>query len=283
MKLVYIAGLDHSGSTLTAHLLGGHPLCLGLGEVASFFSPPHMDAYMQRWGTYSDVRRCSCGREWTECDFWSDLVPWCGLHSNAPLMKKYAALLERVEDVYGRDTVVLDSSKSLPVLEILNQNAPELLGVPDDLFVALTIKDARSFAMSMARKYQKWGTFPMLRSFNLWLSVNKRFISLLHEFPAVGSFVNLYERLCADPDIVINSCLRKMGVPSLSNADLTHNRSHIVLGKKNFIVRNRKRVSYDFEWYNNDAVNLAYLLHWRARKFNKYMYELSQNCLKQPG
>ena len=49
-------------------------------------------------------------------------------------------------------------------------------------------------------------------------------------------------------------------------------RSHIAMGNKDFVVRNSSRIRYDFHWFLDDSIHLAYLIHNRARKFNKSLY-----------
>jgi len=113
MKYIYIAGLEHSGTTLTGHLLSQHPHFMGLGEIASFFSSAHMAQYMARWGEYPDVNLCSCGKTWERCDFWGKLINLCGLNSDAPLIQKYGLLMDHIRSTLGEEIVVVDSSKSL--------------------------------------------------------------------------------------------------------------------------------------------------------------------------
>ena len=60
-RLVYILAASHSGSTLLAMLLGGHPEVCTVGELkANALGPP-------------EDYRCSCGRFLRECPFWRDV------------------------------------------------------------------------------------------------------------------------------------------------------------------------------------------------------------------
>ncbi len=61
-KLVYLLAASHSGSTLTAMLLGAHPELSCVGELkANHLGDP---------GTYL----CSCRRNILECDFWKSIT-----------------------------------------------------------------------------------------------------------------------------------------------------------------------------------------------------------------
>ena len=96
MKYIYIAGLEHSGTTLINHLIAQHPKALGLGEVSSYFDSGHMREYIKKWGGYSDVRLCSCGSDWDDCNFWGDIKELNGLVSDSPIKEKYVRLINYI-------------------------------------------------------------------------------------------------------------------------------------------------------------------------------------------
>lgn len=60
-RLVYLLAASHSGSTLTAMLLGAHPRVCTVGEL--------------KWTSMGDVHqyRCSCGDLIMQCGFWRDI------------------------------------------------------------------------------------------------------------------------------------------------------------------------------------------------------------------
>jgi hypothetical protein len=60
-RLVYLLAASHSGSTLTAMLLGAHPEVCSVGEL--------------KWTSMGDVSRyrCSCGTLIADCSFWRDI------------------------------------------------------------------------------------------------------------------------------------------------------------------------------------------------------------------
>jgi len=279
MKLLYIVGLEHSGTTLTDKLLGSFPNCVGLGEVASFFSPQHMRLYLQRWQGKDDVRRCSCGKDWAQCEFWCELNGLCGEQSDATIIEKYRALLRRVARLYGDDAVVVDSSKSLSTLQILVEAADELGLRKSDIVVVFAIKDVRSFVASMIRKSgAKSSWLAVVRAFNLWFGSNRQMLRLLRA-SGLSVVVSLYEALCRDPQGELARHLRRLGVgvaEEHDSAELVRSRSHIAMGNKNFSMRNSDRVRYDDRWFYDDTVLWVYLLHWRARAFNRRIAALAR-------
>ncbi|BDI32626.1 sulfotransferase [Capsulimonas corticalis] len=59
MKVLYIGGMDRSGSTLLGRLLGNVSGCINLAEA---------DVIWERWNSRSV--RCGCGAIFAECGFW---------------------------------------------------------------------------------------------------------------------------------------------------------------------------------------------------------------------
>ena len=58
-RILYVAGLPRSGSTVLGCLLGGLPGAIFVGELAFF------------WRRFADSERCSCGQPLPSCPFWS--------------------------------------------------------------------------------------------------------------------------------------------------------------------------------------------------------------------
>ena len=238
MKYIFIAGLEHSGTTLVNHLLSQHPGTIGLGEIAPFFSPDHMKQYMVRWGKYTESRLCSCGETWGECSFWSDIIELNGLNSDRPLLDKYQRLVQHVRSNYPEKKIIIDSSKSCLCLQTLVDHCDEIGLKRDDILVVFSIKDVRSFAASMGNKTANKSILSTLKAFNLWMNVNNSVFSYLKSQKLPHNVV-LYEKLCADPRRYVEGILEQCGVSFNEEVELNHNRSHIAMGNKQFILRNR--------------------------------------------
>lgn len=274
MKLVYIAGLEHSGTTLLGQLLAAHPGALGLGEIASFFSPSHMRNYLARWGHCDDCRRCSCGKDWDECDFWGEIGGLSGSRSDAPAVEKYERLIASVRARLPRVRMIVDSSKSPETLAAVLGHHERIGLRREDVVVVHAVKDVRGFASSVARKAGAGaGLLSHLRTFNWWLDVNRRLREMVTRDGVVAK-VSLYERVCANPREAVQGIFALCGESAPEHVTVAHQRSHIAMGNKNFLERNRDAVRYDSRWFTDDTINLAYLIHRRARRFNKEMYLL---------
>ncbi len=275
MKFIYIAGIEHSGTTLTEQLLGSHPHVLSLGEINSFFSTSHMRNYMARWGSHDDVSMCSCGEEWSQCAFWAERTHLNGLNSTLPAREKYQLLIEDIDKHFGPDVVVTDSSKSLAGLTALHEASQSLGKVVTDIGVVFTVKDPRSFAASMKRKTGDSSLLAAYRAMNLWTAGNQEILGYIEE-KSMPMVLNLYEHLCLDPLTQINSVFRRLGTSEVDALDISHQKSHIAMGNKDFLMRNRLQIRYDQRWFLDNRILAAYLLNGKARALNRRFYALSE-------
>lgn len=275
MKLVYVAGMEHSGTTLTDYLLSSHPRAIGIGEAAGFFSPAQFDERLRR---YPNRRfQCSCGQGWEDCPFWGPLLPLSGRNSDAPLREKYRRMFEHARSLLGDDVVLVDSSKAAATLGELLTHREELGLAAQDLRVMFTVKDVRGFAMSLsAKRDARAGLMAKARSFNLWLKANATFMALLDE-KGLDWRLNLYERLCTDPEGFLAASFGWLGLPLPEAGSARGGQSHIVMGNLGFAMdaQKRERVRYDARWFQDDEINALYLLHWRARAFNRRLYAIA--------
>ena len=234
-----------------------------------------MEQYMNKWGEYPDVSLCSCKKDWKQCEFWGELVDLCGLNSNVPMLSKYKKLFSWVRESQGEDTIIVDSSKSLSTLQTLLGGSSDLDISLTDILVIFTIKDARSFVASRINKNGAQRTLvSIFREFNYWLGANKEILDYINR-NSIDFYVNLYEDLCSNPIKFMNSQMNRAGIlEKYSNLDINENTSHIAMGNKKFIMRNRNQIIYDSRWFCDDQINLVYLAHSKARAFNKYLYPI---------
>lgn len=268
LKYLFIAGLEHSGTTLLNILLGLHPEALGLGEVAAFFSPSHIRHYLEQWGAYPDARECSCGESWQTCEFWRTMEEFSGINSQQPVHEKYARLIKFVRARMPRSGVIVDSSKNLPTLKMLLAERDSIGLSPDDLHVVLAVKDVRGFAASIQKKNgRKSSLFSHLRTFNWWVSENRDFMACCEELGDRFQIVT-YESMCRDPLGVARGVLGRCGLqPADLRTEEPHRASHLVMGNKE-AIRTRHKIRYDDRWRSSMLIRLAYTLHPAARRLN---------------
>lgn len=275
MKYLYILGLEHSGTTLTDHLLSAHEKITGLGEIANFLSPERMTHYLDRWRSYDDHDICSCGERWNDCPFWGVLQPLSGAISSEPTREKRAVLHKHFVKLFGDESVLVDSSKSLHDLEELYSDLPDLGLSESSVLILLCAKDPRGFVASMEKKDGKqFNLLRSLRALNYWSGEHRRFLKFLRS-SSLNYKVITYEQLCAKPIELIADTVSCLGLEPLKELNLSHKSSHIALGNKGFTMRNRKEVRYDDSWTKRLTIKLAYVLHFRARRLRRSLNSLA--------
>jgi len=272
VKIIYILGLEHSGTTLTDQLLSAADGVVGLGELAGFFSPEHMRNYHEKWGGFPEAYQCSCGEQFATCELWSQLEAHSGLKSNEATPNKYLRLVSVVTKLYGDDVIIVDSSKSITGLtNWLNYTGENGLDAVD-IHVILAIKDVRSFAASMVRKANnRYSPLSVVRSFNYWLGGNRQLLNFLSD-SGIEYQLSLYESLCADVEKELSRISRGAIDATKLSTNISHKKSHIGIGNKSFILRNRSKIRYDDMWRLNRTIKSTYLLHRRANKLNRGFY-----------
>ena len=273
MKYVYVVGLEHSGTTLVSHLLSQHPNFLALGEVAPFLSSSHMDQYFRKWGEFPDATLCSCGNDWTRCEFWGGLIHLSGQNSEIPTIEKYKLLFKHVKKNRPPETVLVDSSKSISTLRLLIANKANLGIDVSDISIVFAVKDVRNFATSIAHKTNiKNSVLSNYRSFNWWFGQNIEMINFLKN-SNISFWLSLYDIICFNVDALLSKQFESLGYDPVGKIDVSHSKSHIAMGNKNFMTRNRSSIVYDERWRKNRNAKLVYSMHRKARALNEYLYE----------
>jgi hypothetical protein len=92
VKIVFIAGLEHSGTTLLDFLVGGSMGAVALGEVSSFINSETRTNFLSRFGQYEDAHLRSCGKQHEKCPVWSDVVRYISDNPDSSLVKPRKAL-----------------------------------------------------------------------------------------------------------------------------------------------------------------------------------------------
>lgn len=274
MKYLYIAGLEHSGTTLLNQLLGADRMAVPVGEIFQFFSPEFMAGYLERWGDYEDAFQCACGQSWRECPFWGEIPAAIDYSNTLTQLERFQLLVDRVRSEYGEEAVIVDSSKSLPALNFIRDNLPALALDSEDLLVVMAVRDVRGFVTSQLAKHKTAerslrGVHALMR---LWLNENRRFLSILED-NEIPHLLSLYEDICSDGGMGISNRVHARGFPKL-DPSLPRSDSHIALGNKNFLHRNSERIRYDSRWFLEDRINLVYQFYPTVRKFNRRLYGL---------
>jgi hypothetical protein len=207
MRLIYIAGTSHSGSTLLDLMLNAHPQILSAGEVLK----------LNRQLAVRDARKrsfaqCSCGAPTLlECPFWSEVDKRTRITTGKPLaeldMQDYGErdagaapneiVFKAMADVSGRSFIV-DSSKLPKRLSYLLS----LKGL--DIYPIHLVRDPRGQINAVVRKH---GGF--LKHIFRYELVHAQIRRALQSVP--HSVVH-YEDLVRDPETTLRSVLTPLGL-----------------------------------------------------------------------
>jgi hypothetical protein len=236
IKVIYILGWGHSGSTLLDLVIGSSPNVMSLGEIIFF------DYYRDRVHHRKVLRPfdCTCGSAFHECAFWSKLLAMPGADTYkivydvnngdrliwlwrllrfsvtggrslppSELLGDDAALLSAVKDLRGSNTEYLcDSSKDFARLI-------RLLMMPRlEIYPIFLVRDMRAVALSYAKKKRhdlglnKMGFYKALFA---WAGVN--LVSLAVAGLSRRPLLHIsYDLFCRDPRKHISLLNERLGL-----------------------------------------------------------------------
>jgi hypothetical protein len=207
MRVIYIAGASHSGSTLLDMMLNAHPEIVSLGEVYKL----HQKLAPRKLRTKA-YARCSCGAEsLLRCPFWSKVNALTLKAANKSLSELD---LEDYRDLDGRtapnavvfravaeaaqESFVVDSSKSPRRLSYLMQ----VKGL--DVYPIHLIRDPKGQICSALRKRSNF--FKSLLHYEI---VHEQ---LRRRLKSVPHTVVRYEDLVREPERTLRSVLEPLGL-----------------------------------------------------------------------
>jgi hypothetical protein len=275
MKVIYIAGTSHSGSTLLDLMLNAHPEIASVGEVVS----------LSRQLAYKNPRkklyaRCSCGAPslW-QCDFWSRVneitlqregkaLSELDVQDYGLANKKRSpnvVLFKAIFEASGKHFVV-DSSKSpLRLAYLLQQSALEVYPVH-------VIRPPEGQIYSVARKHG--GFFKHIFRYELVHHQIRR------QLACIQHAVVPYEDLVLKPETTLDSVLKPLGLrfhpQQLCWAEAI---KHNIAGNR-VRRKSKSQLVLDEEWKNN----LNFFQKWainfgtaHSRRVNRTWLEPSAN------
>ena len=258
-RIVFVTGLEHSGTTLLAYYLSGSRAVTVLGEAHTLLDDDARGRFFARWGQFNDAELCSCGTRHRHCPIWSETVADIAFRPARETKARYRDLLSRFE----AEDVLIDSSKSLDALQILIGLFND--GVASELKVVLVAKDPRAFLTSM-KKVRNLGLRGQMSALNWWCGANAETIDYLVE-SGLGYFVVRYEDVCLEPDATFARLQAFVGLETADNIT-TEGKTHICMGNKGFINARNKAIRYDDRWRREKIVRALYACHARARRMN---------------
>ena len=205
VKVIFIASLSHSGSTLLDLMLNAHP------EVASVGELKQLGRFARREKAHRKLQ-CTCGAAslWT-CDFWSrvsaETEAAVGRTISELNVENYeskksfdadnAALFQAISTVAGKRHVV-DSSKHVERLALLFENSAL------DVFPIFLLRDPKGQICSSQKRSE--GLVKLIANY---VRTNREIYDLVkHRQHSVVR----YEQLVRSPEQVLASLMQELGL-----------------------------------------------------------------------
>jgi hypothetical protein len=279
-RIIFIASLSHSGSTLLDLLLGAHPNFVGLGELYKVLqmSPAQLES--------EKVMRCTCGQHVADCVFWNPTLSALQKQADSSLAKKYLTVLDCLQNIMGKEKQLVDSSKYLAPLHLVT-------GLPGvDLKTIHLLKDVRSFTVSQRDSLGaelKYHHLPILGSLVLsrmvyqnslkspiylyWKWYLRNQALQRHLKNAESTHVQVgYDELAQSPEDILPKLFKFLGTkpPQAANFLPKQTNSHIFMG--NPMIASPQKMSgiyYDDRWKSRRDWKLPHVLFPGIRAYNK--------------
>lgn len=278
LKIVYVAGVGRSGSTLLDLILGDNEIAISTGEIANIFS-----------ALQSNNEYCSCGELASKCNFWVKVLreyerveEFTSIHEYLRLQKKYerirnipfliiskylrtqeyqnytnsqVALYRAIAKVSNKN-VIIDSSKK-PVRALSLSCSKNL-----NFYVLHLIRDGRGVAWSMKKSFKKDSekgiqkdlvSTPIWKTAILWSVINV-LISSWHKFGLLPHYHLIrYEEIIESVDSELNRIGNFLNTDFSSTLKKIADGVLIVVGGHSIAgnrVRMKKniRLKPDYEW-----------------------------------
>jgi hypothetical protein len=280
-RIVFVASLSHSGSTLLDLLLGAHPRMIGLGEIYRV-----IDRSAARLAGEKRMQ-CTCGRRVGECNFWNPVIDQLIAMEGAPLTERYARVLSSFGETFGPDALLVDSSKYLRALKLLAQ-MPAL-----EVSAIHLLRDVRGFSVSQRKALDAELQYSLLPRFlksaglSRWLYSNtlkrpsyqfwrwylrNRATSRLLEREQMPHTELSYEALCAAPEREMARIYHFLGLEAIDLSQLapTSSQSHIFLGNPMIADAGKMTgIRYDDRWQSQHNWRLAARLFPQIMRYNQ--------------
>lgn len=299
MKVIYIMGAGHIGSTILDIVLGSHPHFESLGEVSKY--------HRNGW-TPDNNRTCSCGASVYECSFWVAVrEKWMQL-TGQPDPERYVSLQRKFESSGSGWTKLLWNSISpsadfkqfkdwtasfyeaihqvggKPVLvdsSLTPRRAFALAKNPGiDLHLIHMVRDGRGVIWSLMKPGKQILTkeyipAPPIKTTRYWISANLQSLLVFNQVPEEKRRLVRYEDFVTNPSLTVQKIGEWVGEDLsavISDAGLTNPNPvrHTVGGNR---VRMQKdiRIRADFAWQENLSQKDRQLFWrtagWLARRF----------------
>lgn len=260
-RVIYVAGMGHSGSTVLDMLLATGGMAVSLGQIWNVLREDPLK---------TRTRICTCGAPAPDCFFWGPILG--GLESAGSTLsraERYRLVLGRAKELYGPQMAIVDSSKEVANITILAKEVPEVR-----LAILHNIKDVRAFTISMIdnslRKHNR--RLGPERLFLEWYRTNCSVHSKVCQLLGRPPFRVMYEALCFNTQAVGERLAELLGEQYIDpHATLKSGITHIISGNRFRLSDTKEATSltYDCRWFSRSEWVRPYFLMPFVRKYNE--------------
>jgi hypothetical protein len=267
-KVLFIACLPHSGSTLTSLLLGHLPNMIGVGSLDKAIymiseNPEKESAVL-----------CTCGSRVGDCHFWSSFVSNSAVFRDVDFVSRYSSAIQYFQSSFGKNKWLVDSSK-------LPDQIKKIHLVPNTSLHGLHIcRDFRSSIVSTVdlkrknKNLSRPGWIIGIEAAIRWQRRNNAIRNTLSEnkIPFLGFG---YEEIC----LGLAHFAEQVGI-FLNNdifvppATILGSRSHIsITGNPMRNQKEKQNLTYDYRWFSRkDWIPASLLMPWLHECNRRWVY-----------
>lgn len=261
-KIVYIASMEHSGSTLLSLILSGHKKVASFGEVIKIINEGKSNPLNLK------NRTCMCQEKVSNCIYWKKVLGDDRFVHSKSLVESYYSILDAFMATFGEDAYFVDSSKIIEPLIALRE-------IDDiEIKVIFIIKDVRAFIVShrnnIKRKSDPGTKLPgIMSTARLWYKQNNAILSSLEQ-NGLDFFSVSYEELCLYPDKIVPKLFSYLELDYEENLlQLKPMKEHHVFGNRmRKQPEKNKAIFYDSRWFGELNANIFLKMMPSVWKFN---------------
>jgi len=216
---------------------------------------------------------CSCGKVFNQCIFWGEIDKKISNRNNLTLCEAYQIIFETFEQVFGKQYLLLDSSKLLRTLK-------KIITIENiEIKVVFLIKDVRSFTVSQTdaiKRIHGKGTLKALFHNSIYFFLIWYFNNILYRYFFKKNsipFIQIgYEELCLYPDHILPKICDFLEIQMDDNMlNINNSKSHVFRGNRMRSQKDKHKLMYDNRWFARNQLILPsalfpFILHYNAKQ-----------------
>ena len=266
-RLLYLASLPHSGSTLFTLMMGHHQQMIGLGGIDRAVRMIMTDRQA------TGERNCTCGALARDCPYWGAVFEELTRASPQSLVERYRVALSVFARVFGDETWPIDAGQVTEPLFTLAQ------GKWLDLRVIHLARDVRSAIISeidARRRRERARQWPLVTASVMalrWRRENEKIDECREQARLPGKNFG-YEELCLGLQQTFDLVCEFLGLEKTSTSDqVPRTRSHLFIGNRMRMQDEKASLRYDGRWLSrSEWVLPSVLLPFVLRRNRDWVY-----------